>query len=164
MARAEEHPKPGTAAFLKHVWRHKPAVYRRFFLDAVLRPFRGDTFSSLCKPPATARIFVAADDRGHGVSRLIPDPMKAWAIFQTFRHSEPLTLLLNSVERVDPRLRDLQRMFAIPFDWRADDVVATISTPRAGIGYHAGREDGFVVQVSGSRRWRVWAGTVVKKP
>jgi ribosomal protein L16 Arg81 hydroxylase len=51
----------------------------------------------------------------------------------------------------------MQRRFAIPHDWRFDDVVATLSSKGGGIGYHAGYEDGFIVQLRGSRRWRVWS-------
>jgi ribosomal protein L16 Arg81 hydroxylase len=150
-------PEPGTPAFLKEVWRRQPAVYRGLLGPKVLSELQSFEFSSYCRKPATSRIFA----RGSG-SRLIPDPAKAWAIFDQFRESAELTLLLNSVERVERRLVDLQTLFGIPFDWRRDDVVASISTPNSGIGYHAGREDGFVFQVMGSRRWRVWPEEVVE--
>jgi ribosomal protein L16 Arg81 hydroxylase len=98
---------------------------------------------------------------GRAVSRLIPDPQVAWEIYQRFKRSDALTVLINGIEFVDPSLRDLQDLFRIPFRWRMDDIVASLSTAGSGIGYHAGHEDGFIMQVQGSRRWRVWPDSLV---
>ena len=39
--------------------------------------------------------------------------------------------------------------------------MATFSHTGAGIGYHAGTEDGFVVQMQGRREWNVWEQSVL---
>ncbi len=152
----------GSEIFLSEIWRTVPAIFRACVPETLREPFQFPHVSRLCRNPVTARIFVLtgeAADRGQ--SRLIPDPEQAWAIYSKFRATERLTLLLNSVEKVDPRLSALQGSFAIPFAWRREDVVCSVSTKGSGIGFHAGREDGFVLQVSGSRRWRVWGSDSV---
>ena len=156
-------PSPGSVDFLTRVWRQIPVVYRRFVPEASLVGLRGDHYSTWCRSPATARIFVPDDSIGPGrsTSRLIPDPATAWDIFQRFRPADRLTVLLNAVEKVDPTLREMQETFHIPFRWRLDDIVATLSSAGAGIGYHAGNEDGFILQVQGARRWRVWSDRLV---
>jgi 50S ribosomal protein L16 3-hydroxylase len=67
-----------------------------------------------------------------------------------------LTVLLNDVERVDDVLGLVHEAFGVGQDWRCGDVVATLSGSNSGIGFHGGNEDGFIVQLSGQREWRLW--------
>ena len=134
-------PRPGSKRFFEDVWRKRPAFHRRFFPGSTLKAFPSDRVERWSQAPATSRIFVRDESKGPGGStaRLIPDPKVAWSIYNQYRTTEALTILLNLVERVDPSLRDLQGVFGIPFSWRLDDIVATISSPGAGIGFHAGQ-------------------------
>ena len=152
-------PLPGDPEFFDLVWRKQPAIYRGHAPSTRLDQIRSDCLVSWARPPARARIFVADETGvpGGSVAREIPSPELASQIYAQFRDQEPVTLLLNHVERTDVRVRELQQSFRIPYAWRLDNAVATFSTAASGIGYHAGHEDGFIVQVAGIRRWRVWS-------
>ncbi len=114
-------------------------------------------------PPASARLFTSRCD-GSAVAADVPDPSRAIEIFRAYETSgDPLTLLLNRVERVDELIYAAHAAFGVGRDWRKGDVVATLSTKSSGIGYHAGNEDGIIVQLEGSRRWRVWDSVLVPK-
>ena len=101
---------------------------------------------------------------GSAVAVHLPTPELAPRVFeQAAAHGEDVTVLINHVERVAEEFCDQVRA-QLPAGpaWRSDDVVSTLSAPQSGIGFHAGHEDGFVVQLAGSRRWRVWHRCVLK--
>lgn len=154
---------PGDPEFLEVTWRKRPTVYRKYVPYSKLKELRSDCLLSWAQPPATARIFVEDDHGipGASLAREIPSPQLAMQIFQKFQSCEAVTLLFNHVERIDIRVRELQQSFGIPYSWRIDNAVATFSTPTSGIGYHAGHEDGFIVQVEGVRHWRVWSKSLL---
>ena len=66
------------------------------------------------------------------------------------------TLLFNGLEKIDQTAVSIRDWMKVPYSWRCDDIIATVSSAGSGIGYHAGHEDAIIVQVSGSRLWRVW--------
>jgi 50S ribosomal protein L16 3-hydroxylase len=146
------------------VWRRKPTVIRQALSAQVLEPFRFDQIGRLFDGPTSARLFLLdGPGRDIGRARLAPSPRRAFEIYKEFRETEALTLLANGMELTDPRLVAIQDSLRVPFDWRRDDIVMSVSTAGAGIGFHGGREDGFVVQVDGARRWRVWGPEVISE-
>lgn len=158
--RAMQAPLPGDGAFLRTVWRRRPALYRRFFSPSDLRAFPRRRFVEwCCDTRESVRLFIASETYGPGGARsvVLDSPADAAAIFDLYKsRGERFTILLNRVERVDPTIDVLRRKLCVPYEWRKDDVIATLSTVGSGIGYHAGHEDGFIVQLRGGRRWRVW--------
>lgn len=89
-------------------------------------------------------------------SRLVPSPEAGPVLERLLQSNLRFTVLMNSIERVSPAARAVQKALAVPYRWRTDDVVLTYSTPGAGVGYHAGHEDAFILQVAGRRLWKVW--------
>ena len=157
-------PSPGSAAFQRTVWRRRPALYRGYVPAAMLRPLGRSRFNRWCAKGARVRLYARTEARmpGSATARALESALEGLAIYDHFRErGEPVTLLLNGVETVDRRLRRLQDSFAIPYWWRRGDIVATLSSPNGGIGFHAGREDGFIVQLRGTREWRVWGPRVL---
>jgi ribosomal protein L16 Arg81 hydroxylase len=137
-------------------WRKEPIV-RRGFLSA---PDDGiERFFEWCREPAIARLYILTEQQKAGSAHAgeLPSPEIVPKLYrQAAAKSEKLTILLNRVERVTQFGEELRETLPPGPNWRNDDVVATLSTPGSGIGFHAGHEDGYVVQLAGSRHWRVW--------
>lgn len=144
--------------FLSQHWRRRPAAVSGAFdtesrsCDWIRR------FREWCCPPVTPRLFIRDERRGPGTARAfdVTDHASALELFDAYAGHEALTILLNGVEHVAPEMERIRARFGVQLPWREDDIVATLSTPGSGIGYHAGHEDGFIVQLAGSRIWRVW--------
>lgn len=139
------------------MWRTHPAVRRAQLFDlAVTR----STFDGWCTPPVTVRLYQRreAEKAGSAVAVLLPDPTMAPRVFDGARFSgEDVTVLINGVEKVDETtVGEIGSCLLSGPDWRLDDAVSTLSSAGSGIGFHAGHEDGFIVQLAGKRRWRVW--------
>lgn len=105
----------------------------------------------------SVRLFQSFDN-GEARSGLLDGKRSARAVHTRLSDSDAaFTIHMNDVEIVDPEIFDLRQSLGIPYWWRLDDVIGTLSSRGSGIGYHAGHEDGFIVQLVGSRRWRVWS-------
>lgn len=145
--------------FFQKYWQKRPFVLRQFLPGAMLSQFTVTRFYQWCKPPAEARLFVRTEEIAPGSAHAFPlkSICEGPAIFRHCRgRGDCVTLLLNRVDLVEPSLNQLRERFMIPYFWREHDIVATLSLRRAGIGFHAGHEDGFILQLQGSRRWSVW--------
>lgn len=117
------------------------------------------TFFRWCRPPVVARLYVPAEDAAPGGSLavMIEKLEECRDIFHLL--DEPrqrFTILLNRVECVSRAASSLRDALEVGRSWRWDDIVATLSTAGSGIGFHAGHEDGFIVQLKGRRQWSVW--------
>jgi 50S ribosomal protein L16 3-hydroxylase len=154
-------PLPWEDGFLATVWRTKPVVYRRLVPPVLLKALSFRAYGTWLKAPTSSiRLFQTTDERRQGTARAtaIQDGRDAARIIALLRRrGESATLLLNGADRCEPNIRVFQAALRLPFSWRQDDVVATYSLTRSGIGYHAGHEDGFLIQLRGTRRWRIWA-------
>lgn len=154
-------PLPGTPGFFQTVWGRRPATYPGLVSAANARALDRAWFFECCRPPARARLYVYESSGAARATRL--DAVEeAEGIYRLLRdRGDSFTLLLNDVDRVSPEVRGLRAGMGIGRRWRYDDVVATLSTPGSGIGYHAGHEDGFLIQLRGRRWWRLWNPTVL---
>lgn len=113
-------------------------------------------FEDWCRPPVQARVFATSPD-GTSLAAVIDDPAAAHELYQVLAgEGQPVTLLLNHVESADQTIGSIHDALAVGQNWRKGDVVATLSTQASGIGYHAGNEDGFIIQLEGRRHWRAW--------
>ena len=121
-------------------------------------------FRSWCQEPASVRIYMLADEIGLGKARALKLTRAADAL-QLLDEAEDsgvsITVLINNAQAVSGEICQLRKQLGIALPWREDDVVATYSHEGAGIGFHVGHEDGFIVQLAGARRWRVWAPSAV---
>lgn len=124
-------------------------------------PLIGDAaaFDSWCRPPAVGRVYVLADDAGEGRARQgrVEDASELPTMRKEAEaHGVQMTVLLNRTELVATEVARIRDSFGIGMKWREDDVVSTYSHAGSGIGFHIDHIDGFIVQLAGSRRWRVW--------
>lgn len=143
---------------LGNCWRSRPTVFRHALLSKSIARFDKDRFLVWTdQTVGSVRLFEAFTD-GSSRSGLLPDTRNARELFTKLQAAgTTFTIHMNDVEMVDKDIFELRQAFGIPYWWRIDDVIGTLSSPGSGIGYHAGHEDGFIVQLSGSRRWRVWS-------
>ncbi len=158
------HPPPGGGDFMRDAWRCRPVLLPALLSQSVIGYFTMERFREWCSTHVRARVYARTESTAPGTAtaHLINSAADGLVLLQHFaERAEPLTLLLNGVDEVDSRVRELQDSFGIPYDWRRGDTVATLSMTGAGIGYHAGREDGFVVQTKGRREWAVWDQSVL---
>jgi len=154
-----EHPRPGSPEFFRSLWRVRPAIYRGLISSGELKQLGEGAPGRWCISPATARLFLHAhSNEKEGFRALrVPDVSAALRCYGLCRQTEArVTLVLNGIEKTDNQIRLLQASFGVPFEWRRDAAVVTLSSRNSGIGYHGGHEDGFIVQVKGSRSWKVW--------
>lgn len=147
------------SAFCAQDWRRAPVVFRMKATALAASRDWETTFPLLCRPPVTSRLFFREGGvRGTDINALrVPDSGAAYHLYQELLEIKfPGTLLLNGVEAVDGTLREVHSALGVGQAWRKGDIVATMSTIGSGIGFHAGNEDGFIIQLCGKRRWRVW--------
>lgn len=155
---------PGSPPFLSECWRVRPYIFRRFLGVTELTTFTKTRFRSWCEHEVPARLALRTERNAPGgaSARLLQNPTQGLALYDHYAAAgEPITLLLNDLDTIDPSLTAVQSRFRVPFGWRRGHTVATLSAVNGGIGYHGGSEDGFIVQVAGERRWSVWSSDVL---
>lgn len=143
---------------LEEYWRRGPAVFRSAINDQFLSTYSSERFLGWAeRTSGSVRLFQSFDD-GSSRSGLLTEKGSARGVYTRLSAANAaFTIHMNDVEIVDPDVFDLRQNLEIPYWWRLDDVIGTLSSRGSGIGYHAGHEDGFIVQLMGSRRWRVWS-------
>jgi len=145
----------------RQAWRRQPYVARNVIPNAWRRQFSKARFFGWTETTSsTIRLFIRPDSATPAAARsvLVRSPSESIEIYTHCKdRGEPVTLLMNGVDVVDAAIDVLRNALGVPYSFRRDDVAATLSAPSSGIGYHAGHEDGFIIQLSGARRWRVWS-------
>ena len=135
--------------FLAGFWQKKPFLARN-----ALREFGGVL--------DRARMVELAC-RDDVESRLVFGSRKTWQVEhgpfrkRDFAQLPPRgwTLLVNGLENVVARARDLQQRFDfIPYA-RHDDVMASYAVPGGSVGPHFDSYDVFLLQATGTRRWQI---------
>lgn len=149
------------SVFLDEYWRKKPLYLKNRINTDILKQFTPESFLDWCRATENSVRLFQIDPKskdGLGKSALLSNPKDAVMLYPLLKKkNEQFTFLMNSVEMADVRIRKLRDDFQIPYILRVDDIIATLSTPGSGIGFHAGHEDGFIVQLHGSRNWKVWS-------
>lgn len=143
---------------LEGYWRQRPGVFRSALDGEFLSNYSSERFLDWTeRTSGSVRLFQSFDD-GSSRSGLLAEGGSASRAYTLLSASNAaFTIHMNDVEIVEPDVFDLRHGLGIPYWWRLDDVIGTLSSRDSGIGYHAGHEDGFIVQLMGSRRWRVWS-------
>ncbi len=139
--------------FMKRHWQKKPLVIRQAI--AGIRPLldRAELFDLAALDEVESRLVVQAQ----------PQSAKAWRLRHgpfTRKALPPLkqpgwTLLVQGVDLHDARIRDLRDQFRFVPDARLDDVMISYASDGGGVGPHFDSYDVFLLQVHGTRRWRI---------
>jgi 50S ribosomal protein L16 3-hydroxylase len=135
--------------FLKKHWQRRPLLVRQA-LPAI-------------KPPLSPQqlMRLAADDCVQ--SRLVSAFASRWQLthgpFETgdlpALTRKRWTLLVQGVNLHDDAAHDLMSHFRFIPDARLDDLMISLASDQGGVGPHLDSYDVFLVQVWGSRRWRI---------
>jgi len=70
-------------------------------------------------------------------------------------NEESWTLLIQSVDSWVPKTRKIIDQFNFIPNWRFDDLMVSFAVDKGGVGPHIDNYDVFLLQASGTRRWRV---------
>lgn len=148
--------------FLEH-WRMKP-IYFQGKAKSLAGAKNWETeFLNWCVKSSSGRIFAWA--LGEASKAATVDNIESLIFTSNEINSSniPLTVLLNEVDLKDELLCHLHDAFGVCQDWRRGDIVATLSGLHSGIGFHAGNEDGFIIQLNGTRNWKLWSSDIISK-
>ncbi len=139
--------------FMKRHWQKKPLVIRQAI--AGMRPLldRAELFDLAALQEVESRLVVQTQ----------PQSAKAWRLRHgpfTRKALPPLkqpgwTLLVQGVDLHDARIRELRDQFRFVPDARLDDVMISYASDGGGVGPHFDSYDVFLLQVHGTRRWRI---------
>ncbi len=136
-------------AFLRRHWQKKPLLARQALPRYGACVTRDVLFALARRDDVQSRIISHKGGRwqvaGGPFSKrqLARLPVRNW------------TLLVQGVNQVLPAAQDLLQEFAfIPYS-RLDDVMVSYAPPGGGVGPHFDSYDVFLLQLAGTRRWRV---------
>jgi 50S ribosomal protein L16 3-hydroxylase len=136
-------------SFLCRYWQKRPLVARRALPQYENQVTREALFGLAARDDVQSRLVRRAGRRwdvAHG-----PFSRRALARLPT----GGWTLLVRGVEQLLPAAQALLREFAfIPYA-RLDDVMVSYAPPGGGVGPHFDSYDVFLLQLAGTRRWRV---------
>ena len=140
------------AQFMRRHWQKKPLVVRAA-VPALLgsKPLlsRAELFKLACTEGVESRLLVKSGSRwtmknGPFSGRGLPPLSKpGW------------TLLVQGVDGVNTAVHQLLQQFRFVPDARLDDVMISFASPGGGVGAHVDSYDVFLLQASGSRRWKI---------
>ncbi len=139
------------AAFLRRHWQKRPLFVRGAIPDC-----------GAWLPPTALFALAARDDVE---SRLVIRTRNGWTMQQGPFHRAQLrnlparnwTLLVQGVEQVHPEAAALLQMFLFIPHARLDDLMVSYAAPGGGVGPHFDSYDVFLLQGTGTRRWRISA-------
>lgn len=139
--------------FLRRHWQKRPLLVRGAVPDIVDR-FSARTLRELaCRDDVESRLVTRIRGRwdlAHGPFR--PAQLKKPA-------APHWSLLVQGVDTILEEARELLDRFSFLPYARLDDVMLSLAPPGGGVGPHFDAYDVFLLQVRGTRRWRIGAQT-----
>ena len=139
------------ARFLRDYWQKRPLLIRGAFpyFHTAITP--EDLAGLACEEAALARIVLHDPKRDRWTLRNGPFGEKDFAKLP----KSHWTLLVQDVDKWDMDVAALLDAFAFIPSWRIDDVMISYATDGGGVGAHVDQYDVFLVQGTGTRRWRI---------
>lgn len=135
--------------FLATYWQKRPLLIKQA-IPNFEDPLTPEEIAGLALEPDIESRLISADS--HRQLQLRHGPLEE-TDFQTL--TGDWTLLVQACDQVCPGAQALLRYFRFLPDWRIDDVMASYAPSGGGVGPHFDRYDVFLLQGSGSRRWRL---------
>jgi 50S ribosomal protein L16 3-hydroxylase len=135
--------------FLSHHWQRKPLLLRNA-LPGFVDPLDPDELAGLALEPDIESRLVLYDNACQWQVEHGPlDSTRFNALHGNW------TLLVQATDHVSLEVSELLNYFRFLPEWRIDDVMASYAPCGGGVGPHFDRYDVFLIQGSGSRRWRL---------
>jgi 50S ribosomal protein L16 3-hydroxylase len=145
------------AQFMRRHWQKKPLLVRQALPGFKPVLSRSELFKLAACDEVESRLIVKNADHAKGKGKA------AWRMKQgpfLPRSLPPLsqtawTLLVQGVDGHDLDAHKLLQMFRFVPDVRLDDLMISFATTGGGVGPHFDSYDVFLLQASGSRRWKI---------
>ncbi len=137
--------------FLKEYWQKKPCC-----LKGALTEFENPLSIDELKVLATqelieSRIISGTEQLNDWQVEQGPfDPVEYQAL-----SGSPWTLLVQAVDQWSPETRQLMEYFRFISSWRVDDIMVSYASTGGSVGPHFDYYDVFLIQLNGSRRWKI---------
>ncbi len=143
------------AEFMTKFWQKKPLLVRGAVGPQALSglPSRASLFELAARDDVPSRLVQLKKTKWH----LNHGPFDADGIKLPPDKTPDWTLLVQGVDLHDAAVHELLKQFRFVPDARLDDAMFSFATAGGGVGPHFDSYDVFLLQTSGSRRWRIGA-------
>jgi 50S ribosomal protein L16 3-hydroxylase len=141
------------ATFMKRHWQKKPLVIRQAIPDFLAPLDRAELFDLAALDDVQSRLVIQTPQLSDTPWRLKQGPFGRRAL--PALKQAGWTLLVQSVDLFDARVRALRDQFRFVPDARLDDVMVSYASDGGGVGPHFDSYDVFLLQAHGQRRWRI---------
>lgn len=141
------------ATFMKRHWQKKPLVIRQAIPGMSAPLDRAELFDLAAQDDVQSRLVIQTPDVAEQPWRLKQGPFGRKAL--PALKQPGWTLLVQSVDLHDARVRALRDQFRFVPDARLDDVMVSYASDGGGVGPHFDSYDVFLLQAHGQRRWRI---------
>jgi 50S ribosomal protein L16 3-hydroxylase len=141
--------------FMNEYWQKKPLLVRGAIQAQALAslPSRNDLFELARREDVPSRLIELKKSKW----QLTHGPFGADATKLPALKTPDWTLLVQGVDLLDAATHELLKQFRFVPDARLDDAMFSFATAGGGVGPHFDSYDVFLLQTSGSRRWRIGA-------
>jgi 50S ribosomal protein L16 3-hydroxylase len=141
--------------FMNEYWQKKPLLVRGAIQAQALSslPSRSDLFELARREEVPSRLIELKKSKW----QLTHGPFGADATKLPALKTPDWTLLVQGVDLLDVATHELLKQFRFVPDARLDDAMFSFATAGGGVGPHFDSYDVFLLQTSGSRRWRIGA-------
>ena len=141
------------ATFMKRHWQKKPLVIRQAIPGFSAPLERAELFDLAAQDDVQSRLAIQTPEVAATPWRLKQGPFARKALPALKKPG--WTLLVQSVDLYDARVRALRDQFRFVPDARLDDVMVSYASDGGGVGPHFDSYDVFLLQAQGQRRWRI---------
>ena len=141
------------ATFMKRHWQKKPLVIRQAIPGFSAPLERAELFDLAAQDDVQSRLVIQTPEVVATPWRLKQGPFARKALPALKKPG--WTLLVQSVDLYDARVRALRDQFRFVPDARLDDVMVSYASDGGGVGPHFDSYDVFLLQAHGQRRWRI---------
>ncbi len=139
------------ATFMRRHWQKKPLLIRQALPGMPPPVDRATLFELAGRDDVAARLVQRTPQGGWTLDQ---GPFEA-AQWRALARQTGWTLLVQGVDRQVPAAHELLSRFRFVPDARLDDLMVSYATDGGGVGPHFDSYDVFLLQVSGTRRWRI---------
>jgi 50S ribosomal protein L16 3-hydroxylase len=141
--------------FMNEYWQKKPLLVRGAIQAQALAslPSHSDLFELARREDVPSRLIELKKSKW----QLTLGPFGADATKLPALKTPDWTLLVQGVDLLDAATHELLKQFRFVPDARLDDAMFSFATAGGGVGPHFDSYDVFLLQTSGSRRWRIGA-------
>ena len=141
------YPRFNPKDFLTNTWQKKPKLIKEFLPYNEL--ISSNELAGLaCEDFVESRLI--EENPPHKIRH---GPFKE-EVFKKLPN-ENWTLLVQSVDLYDRRVRMIKDSFSFLPSWRLDDIMVSYATAEAGVGPHFDHYDVFLIQGEGRRKWQL---------